>query len=449
MKFLTKILFLSLSIFALASCSSSDDDETNGSDPEPNTYRRSVIVYLAAQNSLGYTEPGYSSASRLDSLEIIKGMSTLSNTYDNVFLFIDDNQRPRLTRIYRYGGKGQLRTMTSLLKAWPLDVCSTAPATLHEVLSYVSTNYPSESYGLVLWSHGSGWQLSSNVQNTLKGGGFATKSFGIDVGSAGDMENDTDARGRMGVQMDIADMATAIAKSGVHLDYIFFDACMMQDIEVAYELKDVTDYVIASTTETSAYGAEYSNFIPQALFAYPMNDANAMRIASQYFFDAVTNTSLHEYYGDIGNVNSVIKTSQLENFAKVTGQYLSKVITGRFSPDMEGVQHYSDTEYFYSPAHFDMGCVMGHLLTDSDYQAWRTEADKCILGHNASEKFLLYQLNNENVYATLDDPDHMVGVSMFVPRDIYDSKTYSKYPFNTQFQTTAWYTAANWAATGW
>ena len=55
MKFLTKILFLSLSIFALASCSSSDDDDTNGSDPEPNTYRHSVIVYLAAQNSLGYT----------------------------------------------------------------------------------------------------------------------------------------------------------------------------------------------------------------------------------------------------------------------------------------------------------------------------------------------------------------------------------------------------------
>lgn len=446
MKFLTKILFLSLGILALASCSSNDDDKD--SPDEQQTYRRSVIIYLAAQNSLGYAEPGWASASYLDSLDIMKGVSKLSNTNDNIFLFIDDEKHPRLSRIYRYGGKGQLRTMTSLLKTWSLDICSSDPATLYEVLSYVNTNYPSESYGLVLWSHGSGWQLSTNVQNTLKDK-FATKSFGIDVGFNGDMENDTNSRGRMGIQMDIADMATAIAKSGIYLDYIFFDACSMQDIEVAYELKDVTDYVIASATSTSAYGAYYTDLIPQALFAYPMNDANAMRIANQYFYDAVTNQSLHDYYGDMGNVNSVIKTSELENLAKVTGQYINKVITNRFSPDMEGVQRYSDNEYFYSPAHYDMGCALGHLLTDADYQAWRAEADKCILCHNASEKYLLYLLDDQEVYATLDDPDHMVGVSMFVPSDIYDDDTYERYPLNTQFQTTAWYTAANWKATGW
>jgi len=42
-----------------------------------------------------------------------------------------------------------------------------------------------------------------------------------------------------------------------------------------------------------------------------------------------------------------------------------------------------------------------------------------------------------------------MGVSMFVPSDIYDDDTYERYPLNTQFQTTAWYTAANWKATGW
>ena len=444
MKHLTRLLLITFSIFTLTACSGSDDDNTNGPDPEPNTYRRSVVIYLAAQNSLGYTEPGYSSASRLDSLEIIKGLSQLSNTSDNVFLFIDDAQRPRLTRLYRQGGKGQVRTMVSVEKVWSLDVCSTDPATLYEVLSYVSTRYPSESYGLVLWSHGSGWQPSTNVQNTLP-----TKSFGIDVGAAGDMENDTDSRGRTGVQMDICDMAKAIAMSGVHLDFIFFDACQMQNIEVAYELKDVTDYVIGSATLTSAYGAEYSNFIPHALFSYPMNDASALRIASQYFFDAVSNESLREYYGDIGNVNSVIKTSQLENLAQVTGQYISKVISDRTSVDMDGVQHYSDNEHFYSPAHYDMGCVLGRLLSEADYKAWRAEADKCILSHNASEKYLLYQLYDEDVYATLDDPDHMVGVSMFVPNEMYDSNIYRNYPLNTQFQSTAWYKAANWAATGW
>ena len=76
MKFLTKILFLSLGILALASCSSNDDDKD--SPDEQQTYRRSVIIYLAAQNSLGYAEPGWASASYLDSLDIMKGVSKLS-----------------------------------------------------------------------------------------------------------------------------------------------------------------------------------------------------------------------------------------------------------------------------------------------------------------------------------------------------------------------------------
>ena len=443
-------LALSL-IMMLGSCSSSDDDNNgnDGKEEHQQTYRRSVVIYLAAQNSLGYTEPGYASASLLDSLEIIRGIAQMSNTKDNIFLFIDDEQRPRLSRIYRYGGNGQTRTMVSLEKTWALDVNSADPATLNEVLKYVDAKFPSESYGLVLWSHGSGWQLSTHVQNTLESSKSRPYSFGVDVGAAGNMEDDTDSRGRMGVQMDIADMATAIAKSGVHLDFIFFDACEMQDIEVAYELKDVTDYVIASATLTSAYGAEYTNFIPHALFAYPFNDANAIKMASQYYFDAVSNESLRDYYGDMGNVNSVIKTSELENLAAVTGLYINKVITNRQSVDMEGVQHYGDNVHYYSPAHYDMGCVLGKLLSDADYQAWRAEADKCIIAHNASSKYLLCHLGNERIFAEVEDPDHMVGVSMFVPNEMYDSETYIKYPFNTQFQTTAWYAAAQWSKTGW
>ncbi|MBP5361404.1 MAG: hypothetical protein J6129_08040 [Bacteroidaceae bacterium] len=437
-------LFTILFSLTLVSCSGSDDESTDEPDV-PQTYRRSVIIYIAAQNSLGYLESGYTSASRLDSLEIMKGMAQLNSTKDNVFLFIDDSQRPRLSRIYRYGGGGQMRTMVSLEKRWSLDVCSTDPATLHEVLSYVATNYPSESYGLILWSHGSGWQPSTNVQNTLK----LTKSFGIDVGGGGNMETDTDSRGRMGVQMDISDMATAIARSGVHLDYIFFDACNMQNIEVAYELKDVTSYVIGSATTTSAYGAYYTDLIPQALFAYPMNDANAMRMARQYFFDATQNVSLQDYYEDLGNVNSVIKTSELENFAAVTGQYIGKAITNRQTVDMTDVQRYSDNEHFYSPAHYDMGCVLGRILSAADYQAWRAEADKCIISHNATDKYILYIYRGETYYATLDDPDHIVGVSMFVPDELYDGDKFNKYPFNKDFQSTAWYKAANWKATGW
>ena len=438
------VLAVLFSMF-LASCSSDDDSKD---DPEPVAYRRSLIIYMAAQNSLGYEDDEFYSASTIDSMDIYKGVGRTTDTSDNIFLFIDDDRLPRLYRLYRQGGRSQLRTMISKVFTWPDDACSTDPATLHEVLSYVGTNYPSQSYGLVMWSHGSGWQLSNNVQNTLKK--TTVRSFGVDVGEGGDMESDTDKDDKMGVQMDIADMATAIARSGIYLDYIFFDACDMQGIEVAYELKDVTSYVIGSATVTSGYGAYYTNFIPEALMAsYPISDENAIKIAHSYYYDTVENEKLQKYYDGIGNVNSVIKTSQLENLAAVTGQYISKAIKGRQSPDMSGVQRYSDSEVFYSPDQFDMGSALYRLLGDADYATWRAEADKCIIAHNASSKYMLYINDVQEVYATLDDPDHVVGVSMFVPQDIFDSPSYKKFPFNKQFRSTAWYKAANWVATGW
>ena len=39
--------------------------------------------------------------------------------------------------------------------------------------------------------------------------------------------------------------------------FIMFDDCYMSSMEVAYDLKDVTDYIIASTSEVMAYGMPY------------------------------------------------------------------------------------------------------------------------------------------------------------------------------------------------
>ncbi len=44
---------------------------------------------------------------------------------------------------------------------------------------------------------------------------------------------------------------------GLKMDYILFDDCYMSSIEVAYDLKDVTDYLIASPTEVMVYGYPY------------------------------------------------------------------------------------------------------------------------------------------------------------------------------------------------
>lgn len=58
-------------------------------------------------------------------------------------------------------------------------------------------------------------------------------------------------------QIETTDLADAMADADLHTEYILFDACYMSSVEVAYELKDVTHYLIASPTEVLSYGFPY------------------------------------------------------------------------------------------------------------------------------------------------------------------------------------------------
>lgn len=42
------------------------------------------------------------------------------------------------------------------------------------------------------------------------------------------------------------------------MEYILFDDCYMSSVEVAYELKEATRFLIASTSEMMAYGMPYA-----------------------------------------------------------------------------------------------------------------------------------------------------------------------------------------------
>ena len=238
----------------LAVACSDDDGDGNKHDMR---HRRTVIVYMSAQNSLGAAN-----AAQADSSEIAGGAMQMTSTRDNLLLYLDDNRNPRL---YRYYKAGNGKAYVQKVKEYQTDLDSSDPSTLTEVLTTVKNLYPSESYGLVMWSHGTGWlpQMGRPTLTAGTGSLRTTQSIGIDVGPGGNMESDLDAEGHMGPQMETADMARAIVASGVHPDFVFFDACLMQCIEVAYDLREATDYVVGSPATTSAYGAYYRDQILQ------------------------------------------------------------------------------------------------------------------------------------------------------------------------------------------
>lgn len=142
--FFRSTLFLLLLAFPLlAACSDDHADDV----PQPGSVkgRRTVILYMAAENSLGVN--GYL---RSDSTEVMKGRIWLANE-DRLLMFIDDEKGSRLYRVTK-----QNNTPT-LVHRWSRKLNAADSETLREVCQMTKEQFPAEEYGLVCWSHATGW----------------------------------------------------------------------------------------------------------------------------------------------------------------------------------------------------------------------------------------------------------------------------------------------------
>lgn len=105
---------------------------------------------------------------------------------------------------------------------------------LHSVIHDAITAFPAMEYGLILWSHGTGW-LPEGVFDTLKHGNRSKfRSFGFDSGK----------------EMKITELAENLP---VKFEFIIFDACLMSNIETLYELRNAANYIIAYRNACSRF----------------------------------------------------------------------------------------------------------------------------------------------------------------------------------------------------
>ena len=123
-------------------------DNATNDEPDKAPVRRTVLIYMAAQNSLHKN-------AQSDSAEIMNGRQYIADN-DRLLMFVDDERAPRLYRVTRRCKE------PVLLKRWDKDICSTDPEQLREVLSMVRHDYEAQEYGLVMWSHATGWVPSTN-----------------------------------------------------------------------------------------------------------------------------------------------------------------------------------------------------------------------------------------------------------------------------------------------
>ena len=411
-----KCLILALCTALLASCHK-DEPET------PIT--RTILVYMAAQNSLGAGK-----FQRADSAEIANGHEYIPAD-GRVLMLIDDDRAPRLYEVTQRTGQPRL------VRQWERDVCTTSPATLLEVLGYVKQTFASADYGLVMWSHADGWLPATDTTYTRYTG---LLSFGIDSGPDGRLSNN-------GAQMNVEDMATAINDAGMHFRYIFFDACLMQNVEVAYALRHATDYVVAAPMSTPGAGSDYTADIRDGFFA-----ANPSAIARAYL-TTVQNPANANLYSDFGLSISCIRTDRMQALADALREALPySTLTGRQSADMTGVLNYQayTSSYLYRPHNYDARQALRAILPAEQFERVSAALDAAVVYHGSTASFWigpgLWTMQTVPV-----ETDDYRAVSIFIPQDVYSANASCTLhgDLNRSFRQTEWYTAAGWAATGW
>lgn len=295
---------------------------------------------------------------------------------------------------------------------------ATDPVVMEEVFTDMQTVAPSDSYGLILGSHATGW---------MKGTSVPTKAFGDDNGYS----------------IDIPDLADVLKKSfSEKLDFVLFDACMMGNAEVGYELKDVTSHCIASVMETPVYGFPYDQILPY------LYSENVDYSAVCHEFVSFNKTK------DVWGTCAVMDCSQMENLASAVKAKLSEWEDALSSVSMQNVQQYgvgkyrsssSDYRYFsYDVLDFfrELGRKSGVVKTTDLNEA--VASVQSALNQAVIAKDCLSGVDYDFEELVIDGT-RFCGIGMYIPKE-YNPYVANKTAWNDYYeQSISWYHAAGWA----
>jgi hypothetical protein len=347
------------------------------------TLERTIIFYMAAENSLN----SYMTA---DSVEIAWGTDSLPE-HTRAVLFLDDVKSSRLC----VGMRGlPLQTV----KTYEGNICSTDSQSMVNIFHDILRLYPARSYGLVMCSHASGWLFDDPV---TKARDSRRRSFGIDNGKR--------TTANQGQKMNIPTLA-GVLEGCTHFDYVMFDACFMQCIEVAYELRHTADYIIASPAEIPGTGAPFTKLM-RLLAATPTDAATAAAIAERYASEALSSTYR-------GAELSVIRTDRLEHLAQATAPIMQQLLANAKELNTYGVQHYyPDLWSTYYPAFYDMKHLLYAHLDSATYAQWDRVFEEAVPTQALTPSW--YSAYNWGSQQYLIDQTHTGGVSIYIPRSTH------------------------------
>lgn len=359
-------LLFAISFVALVpSCGKKDE-------PGESAARRTVLIYAVASNNL---------ASDLvsDRNEMIRAAQDVVGLGSDVrvLLYSVPSQSAEEATLAELT-KDPSGTWTFLTrKTYDRNTFSTDPDRMREVFSDLRQGAPADRYGLILWSHGTGW-IPAFSDHQVPG---MQKSYGMDKYNGA-----TD-------YCDIDELAAAIPDR--MFDYIWFDLCYMMGVEVVYQLRGKCDFIAGYPTEDWSMGMNYDVTLP--MLAAPDPDLTG---AGKAFYDYYTDQNM-------AVTVTVMKTDGLERLADTVADIYAY---GQAPVSPYGLMNYSRLK----TGLYDFGQFTKKYLDSSD-----TEAQKLIAAFDSALADLtLYagcSTKNFNGTQNAFDPTQYSGLSCFFP----------------------------------
>jgi len=240
------------------------------------------------------------------------------------------------------------------------------PAVLTDFLSWTVTAAPANHYALLLWNHGSG----------------------LDGSNYDDESND---------HLKISEIVAGVKNSGISLDLISFDACLMGMVENAYSLKDTAKVIAASQELEEGTGNDYTTVFntlkvnPNLVDALSLGKGMVDSYAKQYVgtgtfcdtYSVIDTRALTPLAASLAAFSSTITTADIANFRNIVGKTTT----------------YGDGEF---DAYHDLGQVMRAMSANTN-GALKAASDAVIKALDAA------------VFARTPDSRGSFGLSIYIP----------------------------------
>ncbi len=250
---------------------------------------------------------------------------------------------------------------------------------LIDFVRFCVERYPAKQYALILWNHG---------------GGFRGKDISFDFSS--------------GNAITIPQLGYALSQIrnliGKKVDLLGMDACLMAMVEVAYEVRDYADLLVASEEYVPGEGWDYVAFLSSLVMTPSLRPEQLARVIVDTYVDSYTTIEVTQ---------SVVDLEALTPLVQSIDALSQAVLADTLTPPRLYLEVGDRALYFGDYDFVDLG-DLARL-----WQSWPTIRSPLVKERttqvaNALAQAVVYERNNAG--KTLG------GLSIYFPYQHYDSR---------------------------